>query len=76
MKEFSEDIEGRMGKAFRSKAGKKFGLSDIELEMRRAQSNTNFGKLKDSVKDVDNRASKYLQNFNVNAKFLRKNIVN
>jgi hypothetical protein len=36
MKEFSEEIEDKMGKAFRSKAGKKFGLSETEIAMRRA----------------------------------------
>lgn len=39
MKEFSEDIEKRMHKAFNCKAGKKYGLSDIEIEMRKALSN-------------------------------------
>jgi hypothetical protein len=36
MKEFSEDIEKKLGKAYKGKAGKKYGLSEIELEMRRA----------------------------------------
>lgn len=35
MKEFAEDIENRFGKAFRSKAGKKYGLSETEIAMRR-----------------------------------------
>lgn len=38
MKEFTEEIEGKMGKAFKSKAGKKYGLSETEIAMRRAQS--------------------------------------
>lgn len=35
MKEFSEDIESRLGKAHRSKAGKKYGMSEAEIEMRK-----------------------------------------
>ncbi len=34
MKEFAEDIEERMHKAFKSKAGKKHGMSQVEIEMR------------------------------------------
>jgi hypothetical protein len=35
MKEFSEDIESRLHKAYKSKGGKNYGLSEAELEMRR-----------------------------------------
>ena len=34
MKEFSEDIENRMDKAFKSKAGKIYGLSENEIRRR------------------------------------------
>lgn len=53
MKEFSEDIEQRMGRAFKSKAGKKYGMSEVELEMKRVQSHSTFGELKENINDVD-----------------------
>ena len=36
MKEFAEDIETRMARAYKSKAGKKYGLSEQEIEIKRA----------------------------------------
>jgi hypothetical protein len=36
MKEFSEDIEEKLGKAYKSKAGKKYGMNETEMAMRRA----------------------------------------
>jgi len=86
MKEFAEDIEGRMHKAFRGKAGKKYGLSDAEIELRRikATSSSNngggvglgFSKVKDTANDIEKMAKKYLssQNGSINSKFLKKNI--
>ena len=78
MKEFSEDIEGRMNKAFKSKAGKKYGLSDIEIEMRKIKgsSGMDFVNIKESVNDMERMAKKYItsQNANINSKFLKKNI--
>ena len=76
MKEFSEDIEERLGKAFKSKAGKKYGMSEVELAMKRIQSNYkekgNFDK--DGIKDVEKSAKSYIMNNNLNTKFLRKNV--
>jgi len=37
MKEFAEDIESKLGKAYRS-SSKKYGMSDSEMAMKRAQS--------------------------------------
>jgi hypothetical protein len=74
MKEFTEDIESRMGKAFRSKAGKKYGLSDVEIAMRQARAPSILDKLKDSMKEVDKRASGYLNHMNLNSKFIRKHL--
>ena len=45
MKEFSEEIESKLGKAYKSKAGKKYGLNDAEIAMRRVQSQATFGKI-------------------------------
>lgn len=73
MKEFSEDIESRLGKAFKSKAGKKYGLSDAEIEMRKVLAQPNFGSVKDSMRDVDSQARSYLSN--INTKFLKKNLL-
>ena len=54
MKEFSEDIESRMMKAYKSKAGKKYGLSEAELEMRRALApSTGFYKNREEINLVD-----------------------
>jgi hypothetical protein len=74
MKEFSEDIESRMSKAFKSKAGKKFGLSEAEIEMRRALAPSNgFSKNRENIDEVDKKARSYMMN--MNTKFLKKNIL-
>ena len=53
MKEFAEDIEERMHKAFKGKAGKKYGLSEAEIEIRRVTGGKNnglsFSKVKESA---------------------------
>ena len=36
MKEFAEDIESKMSRAFKSKAGKKYGMSEVDIELKRA----------------------------------------
>jgi len=81
MKEFAEDIEDRMHKAFRGKAGKKYGLSDAEIELRRIKATSGqnsgglgFGKVKDTAENIEKMAKKYLsnQNGNINSKFLKK----
>ncbi|CDW83066.1 UNKNOWN [Stylonychia lemnae] len=83
MKEFAEDIEERMHKAFRGKAGKKYGLTEAEIELRKikAQSSGNsgglgFGKVKDNAKEVEKMAKQYMSSKHglLNDKFLRKNI--
>lgn len=43
MKEFAEDIEEKMAKAFRGKAGKKYGLSEVEIEMRKVTGGSSSG---------------------------------
>ena len=54
MKEFAEDIEERMGKAFRSKAGKKYGVSEAEIELRRAKyEGLGFGRVQENMRDVN-----------------------
>ena len=55
MKEFSEDIEDKMSKAFKSKIGKKYGMSDVELELKKinATSSLGFGSIKESMKDIN-----------------------
>ena len=77
MKEFAEEIESKMGRAYKSKVGKKYGISEAEMEMRRvmsgkgSQSSLGFGKVKDSIKDIEKRAREYVPN-GVNLKFLKK----
>jgi len=53
MKEFSEDIEDRFAKAFNSMAGKKYGMTEGQLRMRRANSKATFGALRESTADVN-----------------------
>ena len=38
MKEFSEDIERKLGKAYKGKAGKQYGMSEAEIAMKRVSS--------------------------------------
>ena len=59
MKEFSEDLERRFSKAFNSKSGKKFGLSDEQ--MRRYGSKGTFSRIKDNVEDIEARARAFLK---------------
>eukprot|EP00347_Sterkiella_histriomuscorum_P000856 403374257 len=84
MKEFAEDIEERMGKAFKSKAGKKYGLSEAEIELKRIKSESKgqngglgFSRVKESAKEIDRMAKQYISNQNgiTNAKFLKKHVV-
>ncbi len=80
MKEFAEDIEEKMSKAFRSKAGKKYGLTDVEIEMRKLKNDNGslgFNRVKESMKDIDRQAKQYIynQHGNINLKFLKKNIL-
>ena len=67
MKEFSEDIGSRLGKAFNSKAGKKHGLSEVEIEMRKALYQPTF-----DYKNIDSQANNYISS--INTKYLRKNV--
>ena len=62
MKEFSEDIEERMNKAFKSKAGKKYGLSEVEIEMRKLKGNGNegFTKVRENARDMERMAKQYM----------------
>ena len=57
MKEFAEDIEERMHKAFRSKAGKKHGMSDLEMELRKINApKSGFVKVKETAKEMERMA--------------------
>lgn len=61
MKEFAEDIESKMHKAFKSKAGKNYGLSEAEIEMRKLQKDQyGFSKMQESMRDVDSKAKEYI----------------
>ena len=68
MKEFAEDIEDRMHKAFKSKAGKKYGLSEVEIEMRKLQKD-DYSKHKAGLADT-----KQLISASYNSRFLRKHL--
>lgn len=77
MKEFSEEIEQRMNKAFKSKAGKKFGLSEVEIEMRKLKGSGNegFTRVRENARDVEKMAKQYLSSqsqASINPKFLKK----
>lgn len=69
MKEFQEDIESRMGKAFKNKAGKNYGMSETDMILKRANSKSTFGSIREAMKEVDARAS---NNLKVNTRFLRR----
>ena len=76
MKEFSEDIESRLHKAFKSKAGKKHGMSEIELEMRKLKTDDGFSKHKESLRNVEKMIKNFMTNGGFNSRFFRKNVAN
>lgn len=56
MKEFAQDIEDRMGRAFKSKAGKKYGLSEAEIELRKIKADREgggFSSVKQTAGEID-----------------------
>jgi len=53
MQEFHQDIENRMGKLFRTKAGKNYGMSEADLILKRSNSKSTFGSLRNAMKEVD-----------------------
>jgi len=77
MKEFAEDIESRFHKALKSKAGKKYGMSEVELEMRKLKSKDTMGfsNHKESLREVEKMTKNYMSHGGFNSRFLRKHIV-
>ena len=71
MKEFSQDIEKRMEKAFKSTAGKKYGLKEADLK--KYSQNSTFGVQKKTIDEIEKSAHNYLYKIgHTNQTFLRK----
>ena len=58
-----------MGKAFKSKAGKQYGMTEVDMILKRSNSKSTFGSLRDAMRDVDVRATNAMPK-----KFLRRQI--
>ncbi len=51
-----------MNKAFKSRAGKKYGMSEVEIEMKKLKTggNDGFTRVRENARDVDRMAKQFI----------------